>query len=258
MPNPFIRLAAASAVATALQFVPSLQARAAEIAGLALESLKPSLELLVPDFERTTGHKVRFGFGNSSTLPRRFEAGEPFDVAFASALLIDRYIKEGKISGGTRTDVTRVAIGMGVRKGAPRPDISTAAAFKRALLNAKSISHASEGPSGIYLQNLLKRLDIVAQVQPKLRPVSGGPLVMGPVAKGDVELGIITVPFIVLDPGADLVGALPDELQDYVVYASGISATTTASDAANALVRHVTSPGAASVFKSHGLELIAR
>src|SRR4051812_15781800 len=135
--------------------------RAAEIHGLALESLKPTLEQLVPEFQRTTGHTVTFKFGNSSTLPARFTDGDPFDVAFASALLIDRYIKEGKIAGGTRTDVARVALGMGVKKGAPRPDISTADAFKRALLNAKSISHASEGPSGIYLQNLLKRLDII-------------------------------------------------------------------------------------------------
>jgi len=237
---------------------PSLQARAAEIAGLALESFKPSLELLVPNFERATGHKVRLSYGNSSTLPKRFEAGEPFDVAFASALLIDRYTKEGKIGSGTRTDVARVAIGMGVKKGAPRPDISTAVAFKSALLNAKSISHASEGPSGIYLQNLLKRLDIVATVQPKLRPVSGGPLVMGPVANGQVELGIITVPFIVLEPGADLVGALPDELQDYVVYASGLSATTKVSDAANALIKYITSLPAASAFKSQGLDPMAR
>jgi len=254
MPNRSIRIAVALAIAAALQMVPSQQVRADEIAGLALESLKPPLELLVPGFERASGHRVRLGYGNSSTLPKRFEAGEPFDVAFASALLIDRYIKEGKIGGGTRTDVARVAIGVGVKKGAPKPDISTADAFKRALLNAKSISHASEGPSGIYLQNLLKRLEIVAQVQPKLRPVGGGPLVMRPVANGDVELGIITIPFIVLEPGADLVGALPHELQDYVVYTAGLSAVTKASDAASAFITYVTSPMAASVFKSHGLD----
>jgi molybdate transport system substrate-binding protein len=258
MPNLPPHIAATLAVATAFQLAPSLQARAAEIASLALESLKAPLELLVPDFERATGHKVRLGFGNSSTLPKRFETGEPFDAAFASALLINRYIKEGKVARGTRTDVARVAIGMGVKKGTPKPDISTADAFKRALLNAKSISHASEGPSGIYLKNLLQRLDIAAQVQPKLRPVPGGPLVMGPVAKGDVEIGIITVPFIMLEPGADFVGALPDELQDYVVYASGLSATTKIPDAANALIRYVTSPAAASVLKSHGLDSIAR
>src|SRR5262249_3261542 len=109
-----------------------------------------------------------------------------------------------------------------------------------------------------YLQNLLKRLDIVAQVQAKLRPVAGGPLVMGPVAKGDVEIGIITVPFIVLEPGADLVGTLPDELQDYVVYAAGLSAAPKSPDAAGALITHLMSPAAASVFKSEGLDPIAR
>jgi len=231
---------------------------AAEINGLALESLKSSLDQLAPEFQSATGHTVTFKYGNSSTLPQRFAAGDPFDVAFASALLIDRYTKEGKIASGTRTDVVRVAIGMGVKKGASRPNISTSDAFKRVLLNAKSISHASEGPSGIYLQNLLKRLDIVADVQPKLRPVAGGPLVMVPVAKGDVELGIITVPFIVLEPGADLVGPLPEELQEYVVYAGGLSANTNAPDAASALIKHVTSSAARPVFKAQGLDPIAQ
>src|SRR5262249_19869816 len=124
MSNRSIRVVVTLAIATALQMPHSHHARAAEIVGLALESLKPSLERLVPIFEHETGHKVRLGYGNSSTLPQRFAANEPFDVAFASALLIDRYTKEGKIAGGTRTDVVRVAIGMGVKKGAPRPDIS--------------------------------------------------------------------------------------------------------------------------------------
>jgi molybdate transport system substrate-binding protein len=250
-------IAATVKVGITFSFAFSHGAYAADIRGLGLESLMPSIELLLPDFQSKTGHKVTFNYGNSSTLPKRLDS-EPFDVAFASTPLLDRLDKQGKLAAGARTDVARVAIGVGVKKGAPKPDISTTDAFKRALLNAKSISHASEGPSGVYLQNLLKRLGIAAEVQPKLRPVPGGPLVMGPVSKGDVELGIITIPFIVLDREADLVGPLPDELQDYVVYAGGISSSTKVREAAEALVRHIASPAAASAHRSQGLDPISR
>jgi molybdate transport system substrate-binding protein len=254
----------AKSIASALKVAPGIAflsfsqaALSADIHGLGLESLMPSIQILMPDFQRTTGHKVTFNYGNSSTLPKRLDS-ERFDVAFASTPLMERLVKQGKLAADSQINVARVAIGVGVKKGAPKPDISTTDAFKRALLNAKSISHASEGPSGVYLQNLLKRLGIAAEVQPKLRPVAGGPLVMGPVSKGEVELGIITVPFIVLDKGADLVGALPDELQEYVVYAGGVSSTTTAPEAAQALVRFVASPAAAAAHRSQGLDPMAR
>ena len=182
---------------------------AAEINALSLESLKPSLERLLPSFQKTTGHVVKVNYGNSSTLPKRFAANEPFDVALASTPLIERLIKEGKVATESKVDIARVAIGVGVKKGAPKPDISTTAAFMKTLLAAKSLSHASEGPSGVYLAALLKRLGIEAEMKAKLRPVPGGPLVMGPVAKGEVELGIITIPFIMADPNVELVGPLP-------------------------------------------------
>lgn len=168
--------------------------RAAEINILSLESLKPSLERLMPSFEKTTGHTVKLNYGNSSTLPKRFAANEPFDVALASTPLIERLTKDGKVAAESKIDIARVAIGVGVKKGATKPDISTTTAFTKALLAATSVSHASEGPSGVYLNALLKRLGIEAEIKAKLRPVAGGPLVMGPVAKGDVELGIITIP----------------------------------------------------------------
>jgi molybdate transport system substrate-binding protein len=254
-----LRLLAVTVVLTivaALLLPQGHTAQAAEIKGVGVVPLKSSIDVLAPQFERATGHKVTISYAGSSDLIKRFAAGEIFDVALVWPGMIDQLTKEGKLAAETRADVARVAIGVAVRKGAPKPDISTADAFKRALLNAKSVSHSAEGASGTYLQGLLKRLGIVAEMQPKLRPVPGGPLVVGPVARGEVELAVISIPFVVLEPGAELVGPLPDELQQYVVYTAGVSASATDPGAARALIRHMTSPAAAPVIRSQGLDPI--
>jgi molybdate transport system substrate-binding protein len=228
--------------------------QAAEIKVLGVPALQTSMEVIGPQFERVAGHKLDINYAGSSELVRRFGAGEPFDVALVWPAQIDRLLKEGKLAEGTRAEVARVAIAVAVKKGARKPDISTTEAFKRSLLNAKSVSHSAEGSSGVHLKSVIERLGITAEMRPKLRPVPGGPYVVGPVVRGEVELAIITTPYIVIEPGADLVGPLPDELQLYVIYTAGISAATTQPDAAKALVRHLTSPAAGSVLKSQGLD----
>ena len=242
------------AVGTILMFMPDPTAHAAEIKALGVVPLKTSIDVLAPQFERATGHKVAISYAGSSDLIKQFAAGESFDVALVWPAMIDRLLKEGKLATGSRADVARVAIGVAVKKGAPKPDISTVEAVKRTLLNAKSVSHSAEGASGVYLQNLLKRLGIAEEMKPKLRPVPGGPLVVGPVARGEVELAVISIPYIVVEPGAGLVGPMPAELQEYVVYTAGVSAATRDANAAGALVRHLTSPDAAVVLRSQGLD----
>jgi molybdate transport system substrate-binding protein len=249
--------AAKLAIGVTLLFAQGHAAQATEIKVLSVTPLKTSVDVLGPQFERATGHKLMMHYGSSSDLIRQFDAGETFDVALAWPAMIDRLLKEGKVAAGTRAEIARVAIAVAVRKGAPKPDISTTDAFKRTLLNAKSVSHSMEGASGVYFKRLLERLGIATDMQPKLRPVAGGPLVVGPVARGEVELAVITAPFIVLEPGAELVGPLPEELQQYVVYTAGISAVTKQPDAARALIRHLTSAEAASVIKSKGLDPVA-
>jgi molybdate transport system substrate-binding protein len=230
---------------------------AAEIKVLGVLALQTSLEVLGPEFERATGHKLNINYGGSSDLVRRFAAGETFDVALVWPAQIDRLLKEGKLTAGTRAEVARVAIAVAVKKGAAKPDIGTTEAFKRALLTAKSVSHSAEGASGVHLKSVFERLGITAEMQPKLRPAPGGPYVVGPVVRGEVELAIITTPYIVIEPDAELVGPLPDELQQYVVYTAGVSTATAQADAAGAFVRHLTSPTAASVLKSQGLDPVA-
>lgn len=229
-------------------------AQAAEIKVLSVVPLKTSLDELGPQFERATGHKLSIKYDGSSGLKRKFEAGETFDLALIYPELIDDLVKQGKLVAGVRADIAIVAVGVAVKKGAPKPDISTADAFKRTLLNAKSISHSTEGASGLYFKSLIERLGIAAEMKPKLRPVDGGPLVVGPVAKGEVELAVITIPFIFLEPGAELVGPLPKELQHYVIYTASISSAAKQPDAAKALIKYLTTPAAASVIKSKGLE----
>jgi molybdate transport system substrate-binding protein len=227
---------------------------AAEVKVSSVVPLKTSLDQLGPAFERATGHKLMIKYAGSSELIRQLDGGEAFDVALVWPAMIDKLIKQGQVAAGSRADIARVAVGVAVRKGAPKPDISTADALKRTLLNAKSISHSTEGASGTYFKSLLERLGIAADMQPKLRPVEGGPLVVGPVARGEVEMAVITIPFIFADPGAELVGPLPKELQHYVVYTAGVSAAAKQPEAAKALIEHLTTPAAASVIKSKGLE----
>lgn len=251
----------ATAVEITIGLIPmltqSLPAHCAEIQALSVVPLRTSVDVLAPQFEHLTGYKVMINYAGSSDLIQRLNAGEPFDVALVWPAMIDRLVKEGKVLAETRADVARVAIGVAVKKGAPPPDISTADAVKRTLLNATSVSHSAEGASGIYLQNLLKRLGIAEEMKSKLRPVPGGPLVVGPVARGEVELAVISIPFVFLEPGAELVGPLPGELQEYVVYTAGVSATARDAGAARALIRHLTSPDAAVVLRSHGLDPVA-
>jgi molybdate transport system substrate-binding protein len=249
-----LAVAAKLAIGVILLFAQGHAARGAEIKVLGVLALKTSLDVLGPQFERATDHKLMMNYAGSSDLIRQFDAGETFDVALVWPAMIDRLLKEGKVAEGTRAEIARVAIAVAVKKGAGKPDISTTDAFKRALLNAKSVSHSMEGASGIYFRSLLERLGIAAEMQPKLRPMAGGPLVVGPVARGEVELAVITTPYIVLEPGAELVGPLPDELQQYVVYTAGVSGVTKQPDAARALIRHLMSPAAASVIKSQGLD----
>ena len=241
-------------VGAVLLLVQGHPTQAAEIKVLSVVALKSSLDVLGPQFEQATGHKLAMSYATSSELIRKFDAGETFDAALVWPAMIDRLIKEGKVAAETRAGIARVAIGMAVKKGAPKPDISTVDAFKRTLGNAKTISHSAEGASGVYLKTLFERLGIAAEIQPKLRPMPGGSLVVGPVVRGEVDLAIITTPYIVLEPGADMVGLLPEELQEYVIYTGGVSVAAKQTDAAKALIKHLTSLTAAEVLKSQGLD----
>ena len=162
--------------------------------------LKTSLDELGPQFERDTGHKLIVEYDGSSQLKRRLEAGEAFDLALIYPELINQLVKQGKLAEDTSTAIASVAIAVAVKKDAPKPDIGMVDAFKRAMLNAKSISHSAEGGSGIYFKNLLDRLGITSQVKSKLRPMEGGTDWWSARWRGEAEIAVITTPSLRWSP----------------------------------------------------------
>jgi len=231
-------------------------AAGAEIKVLTAGAFKQVLLALVPDFERATGHKVTVQNDTVGALTKRIAGGEVFDLAVLTPKAVDDLSKEGKFVAGSRANLARVGVGVVVKDGAPKPDIGSVAAFKQALLAAKSVVYidpAAGGSSGIYVAGLLDKLGIAAEVKPKAKLIPGG-AVAEHVAKGEAELGIHQISEILPVKGVTLVGPLPAEIQNYTVYAAGLGAQAKEGDAAKALLKTLTSPAAAEVLKSKGME----
>ena len=204
------------------------------------------------EFERTTGHKLVVTSDLPAGFARRAAAGESFDVLISTSATVDDWLKDGRLIAASRRDVARSGIGVEVRAGAPRPDISSVEAFKRTLLEAKSIAYLRVG-SGIYVAGLLDRLGLTAALQGKVtRPE--GDVVSELVAGGEIELGIVVITQILTTPGVQLVGPLPPEIQSSVTFASGISTRSTVPDAAKALMAFLAGPTALPVIRKQGME----
>ncbi len=183
--------------------------------------------------------------------------GDVADLAIISPQQWEGLRKEGKLNATVRVVIAKVGVGVFVKKGAAKPDISSVEAFKRTLLNAKSIGladPAAGGPVGIYATRLFERLGISAAVTPKLKLVGGGLAPVEPVAKGDAEIGLTTISEILPVPGVELVGPLPSEIQTFIVYTAAIPENAKEPTVAKALIDFLTSPRATSVLKSKGLE----
>jgi len=229
---------------------------AAEIKVLTAGAFKQVVLALVPDFEKQTGHKVTVDNDTAGGLKKRIEGGEAFDVAVITPGVVDDLIAKGKIAAGSRVNLASVGVGVVVKEGAPKPDVSTVEAFKRALLAAKSVAYidpASGGSSGIYIDKLLDRLGIADQIRPKAKLKQGGH-VADLIVSGEAELGIHQISEIVPVKGASLVGPLPKEIQNTTTYAAGLSASAKDKIAAEALIKALAGPAAAALLKSKGMD----
>jgi molybdate transport system substrate-binding protein len=214
---------------------------------------------LAPEFERTTPHTIVTTFGASmgsgpNTIPSRLQRGEPADVVILAASALDELIKQGKVVAGSRVDLVRTRIGMAVRAGAPRPDISSVKALTETLLRARSIA-CSSSASGLYISTeLFQRLGVAEQVKGKTR-ISEQP-VGTLVASGDAEIGFQQISELLPVPGIDYVGPLPADVQRETVFSAGIVSGARAPDTARALLKFFTSPAAAPIIAKTGLEPI--
>ena len=229
---------------------------AAEIKVLTTGAFKQVVVALVPEFEKATGHKVVVDNGTVGQLTKRVEGGEAFDVLVLSPRGLDDFASKGKIVAGSAVKVAKVGVGIMVREGAPKPDVSSVEAFKQALLKAGSVGYidpASGGSSGIYVAGLLEKLGIADQIKPKAALQKGGH-VSDLVIAGKAEIGIHQMSEIVGQKGVSLVGPLPAAIQNYTTYAVGVSAAARDAEAAKAFIKVLSGPSAAAVLKAKGME----
>ena len=233
--------------------LPAQNANSAELRILAVRAIAIVLQEIGPQFEQQTGYKLVVTSDLGAGLIRRIDAGEPFDIFTGTPAQLDGLIKAGKLAADTRTALVRSGIGVEVRAGTPKPDISTKDAFVRTLLAAKSIAYLKEGASGLYLNGLFDRLGIADAIAPKaVRPDTD--IVSELVAKGDVEVGMVVTTQILTTPGVSLAGPLPQELQSYVSFGGAVGNASHAPDIARALLAFLTGPVALPVIKSQGME----
>ena len=233
-------------------------ATAAEVKLSSSNGMKAVIEALLPELERTTGHKLAITWDSAAVLKRQIEGGAPFDLAILTPALVDDLAKQGKIAPGTVAGVARSGIGIAIRAGAPKHDIGTPEAFKRTLLAAKSITYSKEGQSGIYLERVIERLGIAAEMTPKTIVQTVGGRATAAVAAGEAELGFQLMSEILPVRGAELLGPLPAELQNYVVLTGGIGAAAKEPEAAKAVLQFLRTPAAAEVMKAKGMEAAAK
>jgi molybdate transport system substrate-binding protein len=224
-------------------------ANAAEITVFTARAIATVLDKIGPEFERQTGHRLNVVSGFGPVFLRQINAGEPFDVFVSTPSTMEGLFQEGKLIADTRTNLVRSGTGVEVRAGAPKPDISSVEAFKRALLNAKSIGYLRVGG----VPELVDRLGIADAIKSKVT-VPDTDAVSELVAKGELELGVVVITQILTTPGVELVGPLPPEIQFYTMFVGGVSANAKAPDAARELIKYLTGPAAVPVIRSQGME----
>ena len=253
MPPIFL---SAPLIAAALWIAATPSAAAAELNVLSAGAFKAVVLALAPEFEKATGHKLVIDNDTAGGLKKRIDGGEAFDVAIITPAIVDELIASGSVASGSGVNIATVGVGIVVKEGAARPDVSTVEAFKQALLAAKSVAYidpASGGSSGIYIDKLLERLGIASEVRAKAKLKQGG-YVAELIVSGEAELGLHQISEIVPVKGAVLVGPLPKEIQNTTTYAAGVGARSANKDAALQLIKAFTGEPAAAVLRAKGMD----
>jgi molybdate transport system substrate-binding protein len=241
--------------------VAASSAGAAEIKAFVTIALESVMHDLGPKFEKASGHKLNAEYALGAGLAKRLQAGEAADVLLSPRGGVDALLKAGKLVPGSDAVLAQSGIGVAVRAGAPKPDISSPDALKRALLSARSVSYTNPafgGASGVHFAKVLDRLGIAKEVEAKTRFPAEGGLTAKLLVSGDAELAIQQVGELISVPGVELVGPLPGDLQNITVFSAAIPATSSQADAARSLIRYLQTPEAAAVMKAKGLEPLVK
>ncbi len=232
---------------------------AAEIKVLSANVFTGVLDALTGDFERTTGHKVTIVYGTAGVIRNRVQAGESGDVTILPRPMMDEVLRQGRITPGSIVDLAHSAVGVAVRTGAPKPDIRSVDAFKRSLSTAKSLSYPDPtrgGATGVLVTRVFERLGMTEEMKPKTKFPPDDQFAVDVVARGEAEIAIAQPMEVLAQPGVELVGLLPPELQDRpsFVFSASILAAAKEPEAAQALIQFLSGPVAASVLKAKGME----
>jgi molybdate transport system substrate-binding protein len=232
-------------------------ASASELKVLSGSAVQPVMNELISQFERASGHKVAFDYGTVGAMAGRVQSGERADVIIASGSQISALEKEGKVISASRADLAKTGIGIFVRKGAPKPDISSVDAFKSAMLAAKSIGWndpAAGAPVSLYMLQAFEQLGIAEAMKGKTVAFKIRSDRFGAIARGDVEIGFNQISEIVAAPGVDLVGPLPAAIQNYTLLSTGVIASSVEQEAARSLIQFISSPRARELMRAKGFE----
>ena len=227
--------------------------QAAELKVLSGNGARAAVLELAARFDRASGHRTTVEFAVNPQTRAKIESGQAFDVAILNPPVLDALIRQKLIVAETRAVLGRAGIGVGIREGASKPDISTVDAFKRVLLSSKSVAYPGEGASGKYFVSVVERLGIAAEMKPKMRPMPAEYNVEM-VASGEAEMVVVVASRISGVRGVQLVGGIPQELQTWIGFTAGVGSAAREPQAARAMLRFFTAPDAAPVLKAAGVE----
>jgi molybdate transport system substrate-binding protein len=239
-------------LATAIALLPQV-ARSAEIKVIAANALKDGYTELVASFEKLSGHKVITTWAGTVNATKRVNDGEVYDLVIIGSNNIDQLIATGKLAAGSRADFAKTGVGIAVRADMPKPDVSSGDAVKAAVLAAKSIVY-SAGPSGAYVEGMLKKMGVADQVASKVKRPSSGAEAAEILSRGEAELGFAQVSEFLNVPGIVDLGPLPASIQNFTIYAVGLHVAAPSPDAANALVKHLKAQEAVPAIQKMGME----
>jgi molybdate transport system substrate-binding protein len=254
--NPVLPIVVAVAMAGAISLCDASNVAADDITLVAPGGMKAALDRLLPGFEQQTGHKVKATIGSGLGTKQQVARGDRFDVPIVQPPYPE-VLASGNVVTTSATPLATVAVGVAVRTGQPKPDISTAEAVTRMLRAAKAVSYpdpAGGAAAGVSFNETLKTLGLADELKPKLKLARGGAAAMEALAKGETDIGITFVSEIITEPGVDVVGPLPRAISTPTALVGFLSTHAGAPEAAQALLRYLSSPNQAAVYKAVGME----